>query len=183
MVTWVWVVHRLRDAEQRVAEGRAAFQVSLPGGGALLVRKRTGEYWEFGAESDLYKAGSDRRLRRALSKVTSCDSPSGVVLDPSHDVTEAQVQAWLGATPGSWSSAGEIIDRGWAFLVPQESVQFGCAPGTAARVPRTFVVIKRTGEVWDLLTGRDAEAAYYATTASQFLSQQVGRWPHAWIPR
>jgi hypothetical protein len=183
VVTWVWVVHRLKDAQQRVAEGPAAFQVRLPEGDALLVRKRTGEYWTFSADNDLHKARSDRRLRRALSRVNSLDTPAGVIFDPSQDVTKAQVQAWLDASPATRRCGGHIIDRGWAFLVPQETAVYGCAPGGVPRMPRTFAVIKRTGEVWDLLPGTFAESAYYATTESDFLSRQAGGWPCAWIPR
>ncbi|MDQ3789897.1 MAG: hypothetical protein M3422_21970 [Actinomycetota bacterium] len=169
VTAWVAAVYGTRDAEQWVAEGPAAFQVRLDDGRALLVRKRTGEYWEFSQENDLHKAWTDRRLRHALRKVTfDPDSALGVVHDPSNDVTWEQVQAWLDATYGDRMIIGQIIDRGWAFLATQGPIEYG---GLEGRATATFAIIKRTGDVWDLMAGWHAEAAYYARTEAGFLGQ------------
>ncbi len=71
VIAWVASMYGAPGAEERVAEGPAAFQVLLDDGYALLARKQTGEYWSFTGETNLYKARSDRRLCRALRKVVS----------------------------------------------------------------------------------------------------------------
>lgn len=175
VVAWVAAVYHTRDAEQRVTEGRAAFQVSLDDGQTVLVRKRTGEYWAFPGGADRHKARTDRGLRRELGR------PTGVVHDPSLDLTVQQLQAWLD-TAGQ--QIGQIIDRGWAFLAIKGPIEYG---GMTGRAVATLAVIKRTGEVWDLMQGWHAEAAYYATSENGF-RQQIATvastlQPIAWIPR
>lgn len=169
MVGWVAAVYHARDAEQWVAEGPAAFQVSVDDGQALLVRRRTGQYWSFPGANDLYTARSDWRLRRSLRKLfIDVDSSAGVVHDPARDLSEQQLRAWLDATYGAGLYTGQIHDRGWAFLAVKGPVEYG---GMTGRPHATFAVVKRTGEVWDLMQGTHAEAAYYARTEAGFRRQ------------
>jgi len=182
VVAWVAAVYNACDAEQWVTDGPAAFQVRIDDGQALLVRKRTGEYWAFPGETNLYTARSDRRLRHALRElVFDLDRPTGVIHNPSLDLTEQQLTAWLDATYGRQLIIGQIIDRGWAFLAIKGQVMYG---GDMGSQTATLAVIKRTGEVWDLMPGRHAVAAFYARTEAGFHSE-VG-WtfqPIAQIPR
>ena len=169
MVAWVAAVYLVRDAEERVAEGRAAFLVRVADGRALLVRKRTGEYWAFPGETTLYRAWSDRRLRRGLGRVVfDLDRPAGVVHDPSQDLTAQQLMAWLDTPHGRQQMVGEILDRGWAVLAIKGPVEYG---GQTGRARAALAVIKRTGEVWDLMPGWYAEAAYHASTEAGFRDQ------------
>lgn len=166
VVAWVAAVYLARDAEQWVTEGPAAFLVRVDDGGALLVRKRTGEYWTCLRETKLYKARSDRRLRHKLDKLAfDLDQPTGMVHDPSLDLTEEQLRAWFDSQQDGRLIIGQIIDRGWAFLATKGHIQFGGTPGLA---PATFAVIKRTGEVLDLMPGPHSEAAYYGRTEAAF---------------
>lgn len=185
VVAWVTAVYGAPDAEQWVTDGPAAFQVRIDDGQALLVRKRTGEYWAFPGETNLYTARSDRRLRHALRKVVfDLDRATGVIHNPSLDLTEQQLRAWLDATYGRRLIIGQIIDRGWAFLAIKGQVMYGGHTGSQSA---TLAVIKRTGEVWDLLPGTHADAAYYARTEAGFHAQiaMVARTlqPIAQIPR
>ena len=169
MVAWVAAVYATRDAEQWVTDGPAAFLVRIDDGQALLVRKRTGEYWAFPRETDLYTARSDRRLRHALRKlIFDIDRPMGVLHDPSLDLTEQQLRAWLDTTYGQSLVIGQILDAGWAFLAIKGQITYGGHTGSQSA---TLVVIKRTGEVWDLLPGRHLEAALYARTEAGFRQQ------------
>lgn len=184
MVAWVAAVYHTHDAEQWVEEGPAAFQVRLDDGRALLVRKRTGEYWAMSGATDLHRVSSDRRLRRAVStSFFDTDSATGVVHDPAHDLSWEQVHAWLAAHRGE-RVIGQVIDRGWAFLATQGPIQYG---GVTGHPVATFVVVKRTGEVWDLAAGPQAEAAYHARTEAGFRAQlayvTAYREPIARIPR
>lgn len=169
VVAWVAAVYRPHDAEEWVTEGPAAFLVHVDDGQALLVRKRTGEYWAFPGETNLYRARSDRRLRRRLGKlVLDLDEPTGMVHDPSQGVTTQHLMAWLDTPLGREQMVGTVIDRGWAFLAVKGSVVYG---GETGRAEATLAVIKRTGEVWDLMQGWHAEAAYYARTEAGFRRQ------------
>jgi hypothetical protein len=163
-----------RDAEQRVVDGRAAFLVRLDHDRTLLVRKRTGEYWDFPGRTDLHTARSDRRLRKAL-----LNGPTGVVHDPALDVTMAQLMAWLDATYGSELMIGQFLDQGWAFLALKGPVVFGGPLGAM------LAVVKRTGEVWDLYSGTQADAAAGARTEAGFRFQMaaLSLRPIAQIPR
>ena len=162
VVAWVTAIYQARDAGQRVTEGPAAFLVRIDDG-ALLVRKRTGEYWDVPSDTKLYRVRSDRRLLRKLDKLAyDVEQPTGMIHDPSQDVTAQQLMAWFDAQP---QPMGQITDCGWAFLVAKGQITFGGGTGLA---PSTFAVIKRTGEVWDLAAGPEAEAAYYARTEAAF---------------
>lgn len=179
VVAWVAAVYRTPDAERRVAEGPAAFLVRLDGGRALLVRRRTGQYWEFGAVTDLYTARSDRRLRRALrSLMFDVDQAAGVIHDPSGDLTEPALMAWFDATYGGRENFGQVFDVGWAFIAVMGAVVY--APGIPQSV--TLAVVKRTGEVWKLLPGYDLDRVYHARTEAQFRSGFPSG-PIAQIPR
>lgn len=182
MVAWVAAVYHAHDAEQRVADGPAAYQVRFDDGHALLVRKRTGEYWSFTGDTDLHLARNDRRLRHALRKVVfDVDRPTGVVHNPSLDLTQQQLMAWL---DDQGLFAGQIVDRGWAFLAIKGPVLYG---GYTGRSPAMFAVVKRTGEVWDLMQGYHADTASNARTEPGFHAQLAmiapGLQPIARIPR
>lgn len=169
VVAWVAAVYRPRDAEEWVTEGPAAFLVCIDDGQALLVRKRTGEYWAVPRETNLYRARSDRRLRHRLGKlVLDLDEPTGMIHDPSQDLTTQHLMAWLDTPFGRQQMVGQIIDRGWAFLAVKGPVLYG---GETGRAEATLAVIKRTDEVWDLMQGWHAEAAYYAKTETGFRRQ------------
>lgn len=179
VVAWVAAIYRAPDAEQRVVEGRAAYQVRLDDGSALLVRKRTGEYWAFPRETDLHTARSDWGLRHRLRKVVfDLDQPTGVVHDPGQDLTMQQLTAWL---DGRNEMVGQILDRGWAFLAIKGPVMYGGPLGAM------LAVGKHSGEVWDLYSGTQADAALNSRTEAGFRSHIAavapGLQPIARIPR
>ncbi len=106
----------------------------------------------------------------------------GVVHDVARDLTVQQLTAWLDATYGRYTD--RIHDRGWAFLAIKEPLEYG---GMTGRPHATFAVVKRTGDVWDLMHGTQAETAYYATSEAGFLGRIAavapGLQPVARVPR
>jgi hypothetical protein len=134
-----WVMRRYGyDAAQRIVEGPAAFWAEA----GVLVRRKTGDYWDVPETPDAaITAKSDRRFRRALGK-------RAVAGSIRTGVTPEQLGEWL-RERGYQHIPERVTDVGWAFVVSTKPDAFFAS--TTAPLPhddRGFVVVKRTGEVW-----------------------------------
>lgn len=184
-------------AEQRVAEGPAAFLVNVAydadlanGGGdsLIVVRKRTGEFWYVAGDPEfVHTAKNDRRLLRAIKHmVPFASQPAGVIGAPparQPGLTTEQLGAWLRATR-SWQHIDDRIgDLGWAFVVSTQpdayhdgneyAMTYGNGP---------LVVAKRTGEVWALPSTPDMVPAFNARNEHDFHRILADAWPGANVP-
>lgn len=193
VVEWVKQVYGAAYADQRVVEGPAAFSVNVdpeagPGAGALVVRKRTGEYWHLPDDqvAFVHTAKSDRRLLRALRNVVAdVHWPMGVVKDGSLGSAEDRLAEWLRATRGWRTIDGRIRDLGWAFAVSpqpdayhdgnQLAMMYGVGP---------LIAVKRSGAVWALsstptessLVGAKNEAEFHRLVGEVSPNLQPTEW-------
>lgn len=142
VVTWA----RLRygyEAGQQVVEGPAAFWVPTAGHG-VLVRRKTGDFWDVHEVPDAAVAAkSDRRFRRVLGKRHVAGSIRG-------GVTPEQLRAWL-RVRGYQHIDARVTDVGWAFVVStQDDAAFASGAPPLPQSGRGLVVVRHTGEVWAL---------------------------------
>ncbi len=91
-----------------------------------------------------------------------------MIHNPSQGLTRQQLATWLDTTYDRELVIGQIIDRGWAFLAIKGPVLYGGYTGLA---PAMLAAVNRTGEVWDLLPGNQADAASNARTEAGFHTQ------------
>lgn len=139
-----WAMRRYGyEAGQGVVEGPAAFWVPT-GERGVLVRRRTGDFWDVHEVPEAaVTTKSDRRLRNALGKRPVAGSIRA-------GVTPEQLREWL-RVRGYQHIEARVTDVGWAFAVStQPDAAFAGGTPPLPQHGRGLVVVKHTGEVWGL---------------------------------
>ncbi|RZS34293.1 hypothetical protein EV193_10980 [Herbihabitans rhizosphaerae] len=149
-------------------------------GGALLVLKRTGEVYDFGANSlfgAVYQARSEQEFQAALAATGARRTPHEQV-PPDHpppEVTRELLTDWMTRRHGWRHLDSRITDAGYAFVVGTQPDAYHDGDASAMTVGSgPFSVLKRTGEVFGFGSNPIFQPVWSARSEDEFRAALAG---------